>query len=198
MSFRVELVELTQSGGRLSVSNHFMRRMFALQVCILLSSSLSPFYSYWTSPFHHATWRAMLPAVFATYKQNYWLYLLMLFVAARFYWLFTVGGNLSGIALNERDGMAKVDGRTRLLSELDSVESIRRQPDIFQRRYTVQLQWSDGPVLPRWQKALLSIGPKTSFVGVFRQEENAERIARAIAESANVPVQHRTTAKNSV
>ena len=194
-----EGVEVTQSGGRLSVVNHFMRRMFALQMCILSLSSLSPFYSYWTSPFHHATWRAMLPAVFATYKQMYWLSLLMLCMAALFYWLFTGGSNLSGIVLNQRDSTAKAGGRTRPLSELDSVEMISRQPDIFRRRHTVRLQWSDeGPVLPWWQRALFSMGLKTSFVGVFRQEANAEKLVKAIAEFAGLSAEHRTFEGSSV
>lgn len=192
LSFQVDGIELTQSGGRLSVVNHFVRRVFIVQMCVFSLSLLSPFYSYWTSPFHHATWRAMLPAVMATYRQTYWVELLVLFVAVLFYWSLVVVGNLGGVALDQRTSTAKAGGRMRPLSELDSVEIVRRQPDIFRRCYTVQLQWSDGPVLLWWQKALLSLGPKTSFAGVFRQEADAENLARAIAEFANAPLQHRT------
>jgi hypothetical protein len=186
-----EGVELIQAGGRLIVVNHFMRRVFALQMCILSLSSLSPFYSYWTSPFHHATWRAMLPAVFRTYQNTFWVYLLMLFLAALLYWVLVVSGNLSGIVLDPRSGTAKAAEISHSLSELKSVEIIRRQPDILGRRYTVQLQWSDNQVLPKWQRALLSLGQKTSFVGLFRQEANADRLAKAVAEFARIPLQHR-------
>ncbi len=172
--------------------NKFMRRGFVLQMCVLSLSVLSPFYSYWTSPFHHATWRAMLPAVMATYRQIYLVDLLVLFVAAFFCWMLVVGGNLSGVILDRRSGTAKASGRTRPFIELESVEVINRQPDIFRRRYTVQLQWSDNPVLPKWQRVLFSLGPKTSFVGVFRQEENAEKIAAAVAGFVGVPIQHQT------
>ena len=181
------------------IVNHLMRRMFALQMCILSLSSLSPFYSYWTSPFHHATWRAMLPAVFRTYQELCWFYLLMLFMAALIYWSLVVVGNLGGVVLDQRTSTAKADGRTRPLESLESVEIIvRGQPDIFRRRYTAQLQWNDDQVLPRWQKALFSLGPKTSFIGVFRQEENAKKLVEAIAEFAGLSAEHRTFEENSV
>lgn len=198
LSFRVEAIELTQSGGRLIVVNHFMRRMFALQMCIFSLSSLSPFYSYWTSPFHHATWNGMLPAVFATYQQAYLVYLLILFAAALFYGTLVAGGNLGGVVLNLQSGTAKAGGRTRLLSEIESVSVIAGQPDILRRRSTVQLQWSDEQNLLRWQKLLLSLGLKTSFVGILRQEANADRIAEAVAEFAGVLVHHQTFGQNSV
>ena len=183
---------MTQSGDRLIVVNHFMRRGFTLQMCILSLPCLSPFYTYWTSPFHHATWRAMLPAVFRTYQQTYWLDLLLLFVAALFYWMLVGCGNLDGIVLDQRDCTAKAGGRTRPLNELEAVRIIAGQPDIFRRRYTVQLHWSDEQNLVWWQKLLLNMGPKTSFLGVFRQEANADRSAAVIAAFADVPVQHRT------
>lgn len=172
--------------------NHFMRRAFIVSALSLTLAFLSPFYSYWTSPFHHATWRAMLPAVSATYKQTSLLWLLMLFILALSYWMYIVNCNLSGIKLNQQNSTARAGGRTRPLGYLESVESIKRQPDILGRRYTVQLQWDDNFVLIWWQKVLFSIGPKTSFVGVFRQEASADRVAAAMAEFATVPVQHRT------
>lgn len=191
LSLRVEGIELNQSGGRLIVVNHFMRRMFALPMCLLSLSCLSPFYTYWTSPFHHATWQAMLPAVFRTYQQTYLVDLLMLLVAALFYGIYVAIGNLNGVVLDQRNSTAKAGGRTRLLNELESVRVIAGQPDIFKRRYTVQLHWGDEQNLLWWQKLLLSMGTKASFLGVFGQEANADRLAAAIAEFAGVSVQHR-------
>lgn len=198
LAFRVEGVELTQNGGRLVVVNHFMRWVFALLMCIFSLSALSPFYTYWTSPFHHATWRAMLPAVLATYRQIYWVELLMLFVAALFYWIYVAGCNLIGVELNHQDSIAKAAGRTRSLSTLESVKVIAGQPDILGRRYTVRLMWDEEQDLLWWQKLLRSMEPKTSFLGVFRHEINADRLAKAIAEFAGIPVHHQTFGQNSV
>jgi hypothetical protein len=194
LSFRVEGVELTQSDGRLIVINHCLRRLVVLQTCLPQLFWWVPFFAYWIGPFHHPTWRAMLPVAIGICQKTYIGDILLFFVVIVFYMIFVAAGTLSGIVLNQRDGTAKANGRTRSLNALESVKTIK-QPGPFGRGYQVQLLWNNNQTLPRWKRVLFSMGPKTTFGGIFRQEANAEKVAEAVAEFAGVSVQHRTSEK---
>ena len=187
-----EGIEVTQSGNCLLVVNHFVRRVFIVQMCVFSLSFLSPFYTYWTSPFHHATWKAMLPAVLASYKQMSLLELLMLFMCGMICCLSVFCLNLNGIVLDPANDTAKTNGRINPLSRIKAVRITRGQPDILRRQFIVSFVWNGDKPVPWWRAPLVKSAANTSFLGLFRLEANAEKVADAVAKFAAIPVQHWT------
>ena len=193
---RVEGMQLTRIGDRLVVLNLSTRRMFLVQVCVLASSSLSPWITFWTSPFHHATLPGLLPYVISAYRSGYGLYLFMLFPMGLFWCLWTFFANLGGARLDKRERTVKAGGRReRPMSRIKAVE-IKPMPNTFLgRQYVLSLLWSSDDPTPRWQKALISTPGNKCFLGAFRQEANAERVAAMVAEFAEVSVRHEAIIK---
>ena len=101
-------MQLTRRGGRLAVVNKSIRRLFLAEVCVLLTSLLPPWISFWRSPFHHA---ALLPYVISVYRITYWLCLFMLCLLAGVWCWFTFLFNLGGVTLDKRAATIKADGR---------------------------------------------------------------------------------------
>jgi hypothetical protein len=201
-SFRAEGVRLTQSGDRLIVVSYVIRRVLTWMLCIMSLMFpllwLPPFH-FWTSLFHHATWRTMLSAVLATNTQLVVDELCVLSLAVMFYWLLVVGGDFNGVVLDQRSGTAKAAGRTRPLTDVEAVRvaatRMAGQPGPSGRRYVVGLLGVGEQKLSWWQKPLPDKGPKTSWLGIFPIETDADKFANAIAEFAGIPVQHQTWIK---
>lgn len=202
-SFRAEGFKLTQSEGRLIVVNYFGHRIVVGMKCMILLSSLfikssPPFtkslppLSYWTNLFHHATWQTMLSAVLAAYWQPDPGELCLLSLLAMFYWLLVVAGDFGGLALDQRNSTVTAAGKTCPLTEVEAVRvitlGIAGKPGPSGRRYSVRLLWGDAHGLSEWKKLLLGTEAKSSFLGVFRHETDADKFANAVAEFANIPV----------
>ena len=187
---RVEGMQLTQSGGRLFVVNKSIRRAFILEVCIIGASLFSPWISFWTSPFHHATLPGLLPYVTSAYRSCYGLYLFMLFPLAVFWWMFTAFGNLQGVTLDRHDRWVKVGGRGAC--PMNRIEAVQIKPmsnALLGRRYTVSLQWGNDDPTARWQRELMSAPGNRCTLGALRHEANADQVAGIIAAFIGVPVQ---------
>ncbi len=198
-----EGVEVTQSGGRLIAVNKLMKLGLVVELCVLSSSASSPWITFWTSPFHRHIFSAWLPYVLWSYRNNWPLSVFMLSLIVGVWYLFAFWFNAFGIVMDANSKIVKANGKLRPVNKIQAIRITCGQGNILGQRYTVKLIWNSCGTIPSWQKALVgqdastSIA-RTSILGSFRQEANAEKIADAIAEFANVPIQHRTRAKNSV
>ena len=190
---RLEGMQLTRSGDRLVVLNRSIRRLFVVEVCILSTSLLSPWVTFWTSPFHHATLPGLLPYVTSAYRSSCGLYLFMLLPVAMFWWIFTAFGNLLGVTLDRRDRSVKVGGRRACpMSRIEAVQ-IKPMPSmLLGLQHVVSLQWGNDDPTPRWLRALTSSPGNRCTLCVLRQEAHAEEVAAIIAGFIGVPVQRET------
>ena len=192
---RVEGMQLTRSGDRLVFLNMSIRRFFLAESCLLSCSLLLPWISFWTSPLYHAT----LPSLLFYLTSNHllpWESLFILFVCALIWCLFTFFGNLRGATFDTAEQSVKAGGRrARPMSKIEAIQ-IKPMPNTFLgRRYVVSLLWSSDDPTPRWQKALTNTLGNKCFLGAFRQEANAEKVAAMVAEFAVVLVQQTASEK---
>ena len=204
-SFRADGIRLTQDEGRLIVVNYFGHRIVIGTKCMILLSCLfikssPPFtkslppLSYWTSLFHHATWQKMLSAVLAANWHSDPGELCLLSFFAMLYWFLVVLGDFGGVVLDQRNSTVKAAGRTSPLTKVEAVRvialGIAGKPGPGGRRYSVRLLWGDAQSLSDWRKLLLGTEARSSFLGVFQRETDADKFANVVAEFAGIPVRH--------
>ena len=189
----VEGMQIARSGDCLVVLNKSIRRGFLVEICIFSTSFLSPWISFWRSPFYHATLPGLLPYVLSTYRLTYWVYLILLPALALALWLFTAFGNLWGVTLDRHAHSVKAGGRGAC--PMSGIEAVFIKPipnTLLGRQYTVSLQWDDDDPTPRWQKTLTTAPGNRCPLGALRQEAHAEEVAALIAGFIGVPVRRET------
>ena len=202
-----EGIKVTQSGGRLVVLNKLIRFVCAAQTCLMLLALLLmlsfPWIDQWVVPYHNIPRPALLPSMISSYQSGYIIYLEMLLEIIALWCLFVFYLSLGNVVLDQVNETVKANGKLRPISKIQAIRITCGQRNILGQRYTVKLIWNSCGTIPSWQKALVGQDAsttlaRTSILGSFRQEANAEKIAGMIAEFAGASVQHRTSGKNSV
>lgn len=190
LSLRVEGVQLTRTGDGLTVLNKPLRRLMLAEFCLLPAPLWTPWITFWTSPFHHATWPGLLPYVLSMYGVIYPVYLVLLSMMAGFWCLFLFQFSLGVVTLERRAGTIKSGGRqVRPMKAAEAVQIVRA-PSLLGVRHSVSLIWSGGDLTPRWKKALTNVRDNVCFLASFRQGANAEKVAEVISDFLGVPVRH--------
>ena len=186
---RLEGMQLTRSGDRLVVLNKSIRRLFVVEICILSTSLLSPWISFLTSSFYHATLPSLLSYVASNHRLP-WENLFSFSALVGIWWLLTIFGNMRGATLDRGDQSVEAGGkRARPMSRIEAVQ-VKPMPNTFLgRQYTVSLQWGSDDPTPRRRRAITSAPGNRCFLGALRQEAHAEEVAAIIAEFAKVSVQ---------
>ena len=187
-----EGVEVTQSGGRLIGVNKFTRRFLVLESCVLSCSFLSPCFTFWTSRFHRHVLSGLLPYVLWSYRIGFPIYLLLFLILSGIWCFGCFYLSLGSIVLDKSGKTIRANGKTSPLGNLDAVRITQGQKDVLGRQFTVRLVWNGTKPIPWWRTTLVKTEANTSFLGLFRNQANAEKIAEAVAEFTGVSVQHRT------
>ncbi|MGI4787552.1 MAG: hypothetical protein ACRYFS_01735 [Janthinobacterium lividum] len=186
----------------MTVVNTLIRFVYVAQTCLMLFALLLmlsfPWIDNWVVPYHNIPRTALLPSVISSYQSGFWIFALVLLISILYWSFFTLGFNRGIVTMNHTNETVKANGRVRSFEHMMCVQIHNLQVNAPRLQYVVEILWKEDPHKPYWYKAVMRIGAKSSILGKFMQEVNAEKIAAAVAEFTGVPVQHRTTAKNSV
>jgi hypothetical protein len=197
-----EGIEITQSGGRLTVVHNLIRFLCAAETCLMLLALLLmlsfPWIDHWVGSYHNIPRPALLPSLISSYQSGFWVFAIVLLYFVSLWSFFTLFFNRGVVTMNHVTKTVKAGGRVRSFDQMAFVQINKMQPDALRVRYAVEILWKEDTQKPLWYRAVMWIGTKSSPLGAFKQEANAEKIAAAVAEFANVPVEHRTSGKNSV
>jgi len=194
----VEGIEISQSGGRLVVVNKSVRRMIPVEVCLFTGFFSLPCFLYWFNPFHHPVQSRLLPYLISYYYHIFPVCLLMLVFIVCVWRAFYVDHSSGVVTLNKLDRTINANGREYSLSEVEAVRITLTQ-NAAGTSLRVALVWNGSNPVPPWPKALTLVMTEvnTTILGTLRHEENAKKVAAAIAEFVGVPVQHRTLGENN-
>ena len=167
--------------------NKLIRWLILLEICLFTISLAPSLILFWVEPFHHSILLHL-----SVYAALVGLICFFMLLGMTFAWcIFNLYLSLGAVVLNKTVGTVRANGRLRPIGALEAILVKHGPKRRFATGFSLQLIWKEDEIstqMPRWKRVVRRIGAKSSVLGTFRREENADKMAEAVAEFAGIPV----------